>query len=284
MEIKQEQEKPKLKVRFKRRPSPETPDPKQVKPGTKPAPKRTVAKPAKEPAIPGKPRKPAGRPARKPGRYTGKFSPRKPLPEVVEGKSGEIRTVGPASKKERSRVSPELLDMLAKLSTWEPKSDSAVLEAATRLAQAAREKIDYPKEEPVDVLDSAMWACSGLAGRVLTRDNGVSLEYDYVTVVTRDDPGNAVELSTVHLFHRDRLGEMAVSVRTIKVPAARVIVEDPSVSGKVRRKKPVCPVPGYDVDTEAFPLKPVIVAELEKLCDGLTCLIGRAGQDTTCAK
>jgi len=258
-----------VKVTIRRRPRKpvEKPDPTQVKPGTRPAPKRTVVKPSKEPSLPGKPRKTPRAPARKPSRYTGKFSPKKPLPEVVEGKSGDIPTVGPASKPEKSRVSPELLDMLAKLSTWEPKSDAAVLEAASRLAQAAREKIDYPKEEPGDVLENAMWACTKLVGRVLVRDNGVSQEYDYVTGVTRDDPGNAVEISTVHLFHRDRVGEMAVGCRTINVPAGKVIVEDPGVSGRVTRKKPGCPVPGYDVDTGRCPLVPLVRSEIARIAE-----------------
>lgn len=204
-----------------------------------------------------------------------RFRPKRkaPLPGVVDGMSGDIPTVGPASKPEKSRVSPELLDMLAKLSTWEPKSDAAVLEAANRLAQAAREKIDYPKEEPGDVLENAMWACAKLVGRVLVRDNGVSQEYDYVTGVTRDDPGNAVEISTVHLFHRDRVGEMAVGCRTINVPAGKVIVEDPGVSGRVTRKKPGCPVPGYDVDTGRCPLVPLVRSEIARIAEAFAPLM-----------
>lgn len=190
-----------------------------------------------------------------------RFRPRRkaPLPGVVEGMSGGIPTVGPAVPPGKPAVSQELLDMLAKLSTWKPRSDLAVLEAATRLAQAAREKVDYPKESGDDVLQKAMWSCLDLPGKLLARDNGVCTEYDYVMSVTEDRDNSAVVLETLHLFRRSRVGEQAMGIRTISVPAGSVMAVDPEAMARVRRRRAFCPLPGYDLMTPgAGPLDPFL--------------------------
>ena len=67
--------------------------------------------------------------------------------------------------------------MLGKLAKWTPKTNEDVLEAANRLAQAAREIIEKPSlRSPRDLLKFS----DKIIGHVLSRKNGVSIDYDYV--------------------------------------------------------------------------------------------------------
>ena len=141
----------------------------------------------------------------------------------------------------------ELVDMVKKMSDWTPQSNAAVLEVANRLAQAAREKItpDMFKED-AGSLDKALALCSKIKGHTLSKFNGIGEDHDYVVDVAIS--GKMLELSTVHMFKRNRIGEWAVSARKIYVDAGMVMADRRIVtrkqSGNVR-----CNIAGYNLDT-----------------------------------
>lgn len=141
----------------------------------------------------------------------------------------------------------ELVDMVKKMSEWTPPSNAAVLEVANRLAQAAREKItpDMFKEDARS-LDKALALCSKIKGHTLSKFNGIGEDHDYVVDVAIS--GKMLELSTVHMFKRNRIGEWAVSARKIYVDAGMVMADRRIVtrkqSGNVR-----CNIAGYSLDT-----------------------------------
>ncbi len=163
-------------------------------------------------------------------------------------KPRELPGTPKASPKEPTRVDPELVSMLRKLSTWNPSSDNAVLEAANRLVQAAMEKVfPYGKDQKArPSLQDAVNACIPLKGHFLTKDNGVGVDHDYVLDVGQRE-GN-VELSTVHIFRRNRIAEWAVSLRTIRVSPEDVAVDRSRVLKGISRK-PSRVIPGMSVDS-----------------------------------
>ena len=148
-------------------------------------------------------------------------------------------------------VSPELVGMLRKLADWNPKSDAAVLEAANRLAQAAREKLtpDLFKEKAADSR-TALAICSKLKGHTLSRYNGIGEDHHYVVSAScHDKERKVIELSTIYLFRRNRIGEWSVGLRTLHVDAGEVTA-DRSVVTYGKRHDNTCPLPGYKMDSE----------------------------------
>jgi hypothetical protein len=146
-----------------------------------------------------------------------------------------------------SGASPELLNMLKKLADWNPKSNEAVLEVANRLAQAAREQITPDLfKKPDTPVAAAMEKCKKLIGHTLTRFNGISDDHDYITdaTVTQD---NSIILHSVHMFKRNRVGELAASMRMIYVHPGTILADRTKVTGKKNHTD--CPIPGYTLDT-----------------------------------
>lgn len=145
------------------------------------------------------------------------------------------------------KVSQDLLDMLKALSTWMPKSDKAVLEAATRLAQAAREKIDYPEEpSKVDPFDKVF----ELVCHTLTRYDGISDSHDYILSVEASDDRTELAISSLHLFRRNRIGEPAISHRLLHFNARELLSDVQDAKSRIHRRRPFCPFPGYTLDTQ----------------------------------
>lgn len=152
--------------------------------------------------------------------------------------------------KESPGVDPELTGMLAKLATWTPKSNQAVMEAASRLMQAAREKIDYQDADMrKSTAEDNMKLCMSLVGHTLTRHNGVSNEFDYVLSVKLAEDRQQIDVESVHLFRRNRIGEPAISHRFLHFQVDSILTDDPEVLARVKRNKPACILPGYAVDT-----------------------------------
>lgn len=146
-------------------------------------------------------------------------------------------------------VSRELADMVRRMADWNPQSDAAVLEAANRLAQAAREKLTPDAETACGMhVSEAMTLCSKLKGHTITRFNGIGEDHDLVLGVSAGKGSACIELKTVHAFKRNRIAEWAVSVRTVYVPVADVLSGMPTVKSR-RRSGKNCPVPGYSLDT-----------------------------------
>lgn len=142
---------------------------------------------------------------------------------------------------------PELVDMVKKMSDWNPQSNAAVLEVANRLAQAAREKItpDMFKEDTRS-LDKALALCSRIKGHTLSKFNGIGEDHDYVVDVAIS--GKMLELSTVHMFKRNRIGEWAVSARKIYVDAG-MVMSDRSIVTRKQSGNTHCKIAGYSLDT-----------------------------------
>lgn len=162
-------------------------------------------------------------------------------------------------------TSPELLDMLRKLATWNPKSDEAVLEAANRLAQAAREKItpDLFKKPDTSVAD-AFDICKPLIGHTITRFNGISDDHDYIfdIAITLD---RTIMLRTLHMFRYNRIGELAVSIRELHFSPC-MIMADRSKVISVKGRADNGPLPGYTLDT---PDAAATLKEARRLIDGI---------------
>lgn len=186
---------------------------------------RLRRKPAKPRELPGKSEEPPKSPPESPP----KSSPKVPV-------------------KTTATADPELVSMLRKLSTWNPSSDNAVLEAANRLVQSAMEKVfPYGKDQKArPSLQDAVNACIPLKGHFLSKDNGVGVDHDYVLDVGQRE-GN-VELSTVHIFRRNRIAEWAVSLRTIRVAPDEVAIDRSRVLRGIGRK-PSRVIPGMTVDS-----------------------------------
>lgn len=162
-------------------------------------------------------------------------------------------------------TSPELLDMLRKLASWNPRSDEAVLEAANRLAQAAREKItpDLFKKPETSVAD-AFDICKPLIGHTITRFNGISDDHDYIfdIAITLD---RTIMLRTVHMFRYNRIGELSVSIRELNF-APCTIMADRSKVISVKERVDNEPLPGYTLDT---PDAAETLKEARRLIDGI---------------
>jgi len=189
---------------------------------------RLRRKPAKPRELPGKSEEPPESPPESPTKSPPKSPPKIPV-------------------KTTSSADPELVSMLRKLADWEPSSDHAVLEAGNRLVQAAMEKLfPYGKVAGQAALYDAVAACMPLKGHFLTRDNGVGVDHDYVLDVGQRE-GN-VELSTVHIFRRNRIAEWAVSLRTIRVAPDEVAIDRSRVLRGIGRK-PSRVIPGMSVDS-----------------------------------
>ena len=167
------------------------------------------------------------------------------MAEKTESKKLKIKIRRRKPAPETTGASGELLDMLQKLSGWTPQSDEAVLEAANRLAQAAREKItpDMFKERAVS-LDRALATCRKLVGHTLSKFNGIGEDHDYVVEAEKD--GSMLALSTVHMFKRNRIGEWAVSSRTVYVDPGSVMSDRSIVKG---RPGTPCRIAGYTLDS-----------------------------------
>lgn len=144
--------------------------------------------------------------------------------------------------------SPELSAMLGTLSKWKPASDHSVLEAANRLAQAAREKIapDLFKPDKARARE-ALAICEKLKGHTISKFNGIGEDHDYVTGAAQEGDCGVV-LDTVHLFKRNRIGEWSVSVRRLHIPAGTVLSGRLAVNA-VSPRGNRCPLHGYEMDT-----------------------------------
>ena len=142
--------------------------------------------------------------------------------------------------------------MLGKLAKWTPKTNEDVLEAANRLAQAAREIIEKPSlRSPVDLLKVS----DKILGRVLSRKNGVSIDYDYVYQIEFLANDRGIALGTIHMFRRNRIAEWAMSLRKIEVTKEDVEYYNGNVT-----------IFGYNSDDGALNLfKENLVPLLEKM-------------------
>ena len=105
-------------------------------------------------------------------------------------------------------VSPLLTEMLQKLSGWTPHSNEGVLEAANRLAQAAREEIDRDtvKKAAIDTVEYA----KNLQFHTLTYWNGVSSEHSLVTRVEYSKGNSTVSFHMIRVFSYNRIGTPAM--------------------------------------------------------------------------
>ncbi|MBR2305743.1 MAG: hypothetical protein IKA48_00780 [Fibrobacter sp.] len=162
-------------------------------------------------------------------------------------------------------TSLELLDMLRKLASWNPRSDEAVLEAANRLAQAAREKItpDLFKKPDTSVAD-AFDRSKTFIGHTLTRFNGISDDHYYIfdIAITLD---RTIMLRTVHMFRYNRIGELSVSIRELNFSPC-MIMADRSKVISVKEHADKGPLPGYTLDT---PDAAATLKEARTLIDGI---------------
>lgn len=142
--------------------------------------------------------------------------------------------------------------MLGKLAKWTPKTNEDVLEAANRLAQAAREIIEKPSlRSPIDLLKVS----DKILGRVLSRKNGVSIDYDYVYQIEFLANDRGIVLGTIHMFRRNRIAEWAMSLRKIEVTKEDVEYYNGNVT-----------IFGYNSDDGALNLfKENLVPLLEKM-------------------
>ena len=132
----------------------------------------------------------------------------------------------------------ELVDMVKKMSDWTPPSNAAVLEVANRLAQAAREKITPGMfNDDARSLDKALALCSKIKGHTLSKFNGIGEDHDYVVDVAIS--GKMLELSTVHMFKRNRIGEWAVSARSSPATSA-AILPGTAWTPRTRRRHTMC--------------------------------------------
>ena len=142
--------------------------------------------------------------------------------------------------------------MLGKLAKWTPKTNEDVLAAANRLAQAAREIIEKPSlGSPIDLLKVS----DKILGRVLSRKNGVSIDYDYVYQIEFLANDRGIALGTIHMFRRNRIAEWAMYLRKIEVTKEDVEYYNGNVT-----------IFGYNSDDGALNLfKENLVPLLEKL-------------------
>ena len=186
-------------------------------------------------------KKPAGKSPVAPKGKTGS-KPRSKKPNMFQKMQqdaiDELNTVNRVLKQEPTKqVSPLLTGMLQKLSGWTPQSNEGVLEAANRLAQAAREEIDKDtvKEAAIDTVEYA----KNLQFHTLTYWNGVSSEHSLVTRVEYSKGNSTVSFHMIRVFSYNRIGTPAMiyyaptySVTDIHPPMPNQRKDEVNIQGK----------------------------------------------------
>ena len=125
----------------------------------------------------------------------------------------------------KTPVTPDITEMLAKLSKWKPSSLEQVITACERLIHAANEDIYYGNSRADDSEKKAFF--NSLVNKMLTYGNGVanSTEYLYVTRVNivEADLDTAVKITGIRLSKFNRIGNDTLQEYTLPIMYSSIV-------------------------------------------------------------
>ena len=125
----------------------------------------------------------------------------------------------------KTPVTPDITEMLAKLSTWKPSSLEQVITACERLIHAANEDIYYGNSRADDSEKRDFF--NSLVNKMLTYGNGVanSTEYLYVTRVNivEADLDTTVKITGIRLSKFNRIGNDTLQEYTLPIMYSSIV-------------------------------------------------------------
>lgn len=125
----------------------------------------------------------------------------------------------------KTPVTPDITEMLAKLSTWKPSSLEQVITACERLIHAANEDIYYGNSRADDGEKRDFF--NSLVNKMLTYGNGVanSTEYLYVTRVNivEADLDTTAKITGIRLSKFNRIGNDTLQEYTLPIMYSSIV-------------------------------------------------------------